>query len=223
MFIRVKTSPKTNKKAIQIVESKRIGNKIVQNIIRHIGMASNDEEVEKLKEFAIFVKTKLEQTNQLSFYSIDELIKLNKNSLNTIKEDDYKIDFRESKEEKRIITGIHDVYGKLFDELGYNFIFHDSKKKNNTKQLTDLLRNIVLARIACPLSKRASVDLFEKKFGVSLNLDKIYRIMDKLDKNKIDNIKYITANNTKSLFSEKIDLLFFDVTTLYFESFMMTN
>ena len=35
-----------------------------------------------------------------------------------ITEEDYKIDIRDLDEEQRVVSGIHDVYGKLFHELG---------------------------------------------------------------------------------------------------------
>jgi hypothetical protein len=49
MFIRVKSTPKSPRKSIQLVESKRIDGKVKQKIIKHVGVAANDEELEELK------------------------------------------------------------------------------------------------------------------------------------------------------------------------------
>mgnify|MGYP000614913943 FL=1 len=38
-----------------------------------------------------------------------------------------------------------------------------------------------MARIAVPSSKRKSVEFLEYNFGIFLNLDKVYRLMDKID------------------------------------------
>ena len=42
MFVRIKTSPNSPKKAVQIVENFRDGNKVKQRIVRHVGTAFND-------------------------------------------------------------------------------------------------------------------------------------------------------------------------------------
>jgi len=77
----------------------------------------------------------------------------------------------------------------------------------------------VAARIANPASKRASVLKLEEDFGITIDLDKVYRMMDKLDSRAIDKIKKTAYENTLSLLGQKINVIFYDVTTLYFESF----
>jgi transposase len=61
------------------------------------------------------------------------------------------------------------------------------------------------------------VDLLEKHFGRVHDLDAVYRVMDKLD-SRIARIKQNTFEQTRSLFPEGVDVILFDVTTLYFES-----
>ena len=75
------------------------------------------------------------------------------------------------------------------------------------------------SRIANPQSKRTTVYMLEENFGVPLNLDRIYRMMDKLDNAAIERLNEITCKNTISLFQKKIDMIFFDCTTICFESF----
>jgi hypothetical protein len=52
-----------------------------------------------------------------------------------------------------------------------------------------IFSDIVLARVANPVSKRASVEMLEEDFGVTLDLDKVYRMMDRLDDKTIDRLK----------------------------------
>lgn len=59
--------------------------------------------------------------------------------------------------------------------------------------------------------------LLGKRFGKTHDLDAIYRMMDKLVP-KISAIKHKTFERAKQLIPEAIDLLFFDCTTLYFET-----
>ncbi len=44
MFIRVKTTPNSPRKSVQIVESFRVDNKVKQKIVKHIGVALDDYE-----------------------------------------------------------------------------------------------------------------------------------------------------------------------------------
>ena len=45
MFIRVKTSPNSRGKSVQIVQSIRKGERVTQKIIRHVGMAYDEIKV----------------------------------------------------------------------------------------------------------------------------------------------------------------------------------
>ncbi|WP_419739710.1 hypothetical protein [Ruegeria sp.] len=49
MFIRTKHDAKLNRTRIQIVESVRTGSKVRQKILRHVGVAHNDSEIEDIK------------------------------------------------------------------------------------------------------------------------------------------------------------------------------
>ena len=219
MFVRIKTTPNSPRKSVQIVQSLRKGDKVFQKIVRYIGIAMDDDELEKLKDLAEAVKIKLEAGNQELLFSPEELARLNKKNKNKkIKEtaDDYKVNLKNLIEEQRVVSGIHDIYGKLFDELGYAKTI---KNPTRHESVVDIYRNIVLARIANPLSKMASIDMLEESFGISLNLDKVYRMMDKLDTEAIERLNDITYKNTADLFNKKIDIIFFDCTTIYFEAF----
>ncbi|MBP7796770.1 MAG: IS1634 family transposase, partial [Elusimicrobiales bacterium] len=116
----------------------------------------------------------------------------------------------------RVVSGIHDIYGSLFDELGYAKVIKNPKRY---KSVVDIYKNIVLARIANPVSKKASIDMLEEDFGISINLDKVYRMMDKIDSEAIERLNDITYENTLNLFNQKVDVIFFDCTTIYFEAF----
>lgn len=80
-----------------------------------------------------------------------------------------------------------------------------------------LSRTHVKSRLVYPKSKFGTSQKLSNSFGKEHTVEMIYWMMDQLHP-KIDTIKKMTFNKTKSLFPEKIDLLLFDVTTLYFES-----
>lgn len=219
MFVRIKTTPNSPRKSVQIVQSLRKGDKVFQKIVRYIGIAMDDYELEKLKDLAESVKIKLEASEQELLFSPEDLARLNKkNKKKKLEESeaDYKVNLKNLVEEQRVVSGIHDIYGGLFDELGYAKVM---KHPNRQESAVDIYRNIVLARIANPLSKMASIDMLEESFGISMNLDKVYRMMDKLDIAAIERLNDITHGNTSDLLNKKIDIIFFDCTTIYFEAF----
>jgi len=216
MFVRIKRTPNSPKTAVQIVESVRLGPKVSQKIVRHIGYALDEQEITQLKMLAEMIKIKLESGNQQLLFPPEDLARLQKRSAPTYPDNKYIVNVKELYEHSRVITGIHDIYGALFDQLGYADIFENPTQQ---KKIVETFRHVVLARIANPKSKLASVSMLEENFGVTLNLQYVYRMMDHLDEKTIEKLNEITYQNTLSLFGEKIDIIFFDATTIYFESF----
>lgn len=97
------------------------------------------------------------------------------------------------------ITGFHQVFGHIYDSIGL--------PKN-------LLKDLVIARIVYPKSKIATVRYFNQYLGIKLAKDKIYRFLDTLNKEELTKIAYDFVSKKNN----GIALIFYDVTTLYFES-----
>lgn len=219
MYVRVKTTPNSPRKSVQIVQSVRKGKSVSQKIVRHVGIAFDETELEQLKLLAESIKIKLEAEEQQLLFTPEEMAHLKnkqEKELPVEKEEDYKVDLRNLEEEQRLISGIHDIYGTLFEELGFTKVLkHPARNKASAR----ILKDIVLARIANPQSKRASVESLEELFGISLNLNRVYQMMDKLTDESIEKIKDVACQTTLTLFQNSIDVLFYDCTTIYFESF----
>jgi transposase len=227
MFIRVKSTPNSPRKSVQIVHSQRIGSKVKQKIIKYVGVAFDDNELQELKSLAVSLKAELESKNQLPLYSpqeIEDMVsracdKKDKESVNTedvINREDYAVNLLDMLEEDRVIKGIHEVYGKLYDEINLKSIIPNASRH---VAISKALKEIVLARVANPDSKSGSVDMLASKFGVNLNLKTVYRMMDMIDDKQIKKLNKLVLTQTKSLLDDKIDVIYFDATTLYFESF----
>ena len=223
MFVRVKSTPNSPRKSVQIVHSERINGKVKQKIIKHIGIAYDENELEELKLYANRLKIELELKSQLPLYSVEEVEKLAEKAKEEKKEqkvkenrEDYEVNLLDLIEEDRVIKGIHDIYGKMYSELGFDKIIANPTRNVSASKA---LKEIVMARIANPDSKMGSVEMLEEKFGVNLNLKSVYRMMDKLDDKRIKKLNTLVLNQTKSLLDNKIDVIYFDATTLYFESF----
>jgi transposase len=212
MFVRIKEKP-NGKKSIQIVESYRRADKVSQKIVRHVGQAVTDYEIAEMKRLAESIIFQMEEDRQPSLPLFDPEKMSSKKPLEKNKEE--KVSISNLREEQRIINGIEAVFGKLYEDLKFNKLIKSTKKDS---QWNSILKSCVMARLANPVSKRRTASLLEEDFGIKIPLEKIYRMMDHVAENE-DHIKQCIAQSTKSLFKEEVDVLFFDVTTLYFESF----
>lgn len=229
MYVRVKTTPLSPRQSVQIVEGVRVGGKVKQKIVRHVGIATDVHELTKLSDLANEIIAKLLQERmvnnpQLSLFEdptieeIAESLKRNqskkagrkpKKSLKDILPID-QVKIVDVKERERIVEGIHEVGSAVYNLLGYDSVLL-SKRDNN------ILKDLVLARLAFPASKYKTQHILTRQFGKEHDLDAVYRMMDKLYEN-IDQIKKSTFEHIRSLFPNKVDLVLFDVTTLYFET-----
>ena len=218
MFVRTKKSPKTHKTAVQIVRAIRQDGKVRQKIVRHVGMAQSDEELKRLIDLAHFIKANLESEYQLNLFPAEELAEQAIRAREKQEQDEGRlpVNLKELREEQRVTVGIHDVHGVIYRDLGFHTILGSPKRKVSVSKA---LYNIVMARIALPSSKRGSVKLLQDDFGIRLRLDTVYKMMDMLDEERILKIKERTYRAACGLFGRKLDVVFYDCTTLYFESF----
>jgi hypothetical protein len=222
MFVRVKSTPNSPRQAVQIVQSVREGDKVRQKILRHVGVAMNDAELVKLKEVAEFVKSQLQEEHQASLFSPEDATQQAIEAKTTTKargaadRQALTVDLRRLKETQRAVVGIHEVFGSIYRQLGFDTLWGTSKRYHKRRKL---LEHIVMARIAQPASKRASVELLERDFGIRLNLSSIYKMMDAMDEPTIERLQCLAGNRTKQLLGGSLSVLFYDCTTLYFESF----
>lgn len=102
---------------------------------------------------------------------------------------------------------------------GTQLILNRIYKKIGFDQIDDqILKHLAVARLSQPMSKAATVDYLKSHFEEDLNLSKIYRYLDVLHNSQQDNIQRISIEHTRRILGGKIGLLFYDVTTLYFEA-----
>jgi transposase len=237
MFVRVKTTPNSPRKSVQVVRGARDPKtgKVKQTIVRHVGIAFDEEELEKLKNmgYEFIAKVKLaeeENSAQLSLFKrsekeiLDSIInqaekgrKRKKDIKDILPPSEVSLD--DIVEEKRINEGINEVAGSFYDDLFKDVISYKNKRGKEVvnKRYNQILKDIILLRIIEPYSKRKSQKLLLEQFDKDYNLDTIYNMMDKLY-HKIDSIKLNCFNKTNLLSKNRANIVFFDVTTLYFES-----
>lgn len=220
MFIRKKYSKNTKKTAVQICQNTRIGKTVQQKVLRHVGFASNDAELVKLIELADYIKYIMETAENPSIfedeYMLDTVIKARRKAIDGVGHNTEElVNIKNLREESRIITGIQELYGRIYEEIGFNKLFSNRQQGSRRK-----LFHTVMARISEPLSKRATVERLSMDYGVNMKLQSVYEMMDNLDEKKIEHLKDIASSAVQGILKSKVDILFYDCTTLYFESFV---
>ena len=108
--------------------------------------------------------------------------------------------------ENILLNGTQLILNRVFCLIGFD-------KINDT-----ILKDLVVARICQPRSKAATVDYLKGYFDEDVNLNKICRYLDVLHSTQQAIVQQISVNHTRKILGGKIGLVFYDVTTLYFET-----
>jgi len=103
------------------------------------------------------------------------------------------------------IAGIDLLLGKIYSEIGFDEI------------QSELLKQLVTIRLSHPASKLRTTQYLKRYFSVDVNEDKIYRYLDKIHTIQKDKIQKISYNHTLKVLGGLISVVFYDVTTLYFQ------
>ena len=105
-----------------------------------------------------------------------------------------------------LINGTQLLLGRVYDSIGF-------------RRISDaILRHLVIARISQPASKLATVEYLKSYYDEDVDLIHIYRYMDRLYNSRQELVQRISVEHTRRILGGKIGLMFYDVTTLYFES-----
>lgn len=102
--------------------------------------------------------------------------------------------------------GVRLILEPIYNGIGFNAIRDDT------------LKYLAIARICQPKSKVATVDYLKRHFDEDVNLNKIYRYMDTLYNTQRELIQRISVEHSRKLLGGRIGIVFYDVTTLYFET-----
>lgn len=102
-------------------------------------------------------------------------------------------------------SGYELLIGPIFNEIGFHKIDDE------------LFRELVIARVAFPKSKLKTVKFLYRYKHIDWDEDRLYRYLDKLYNTQKDSIQQISYEHTLKVMNNDISIVFYDVTTLYFE------
>jgi transposase len=157
-------------------------------VVKTIGSSSNAVEVERL--FGQGQKWIKEQSGQMAL-DIDGEKELFDKFISSI--------------QQITVVGTELLLGKLFDQIGFNQI------------KDDLFRQLVLARLCFPVSKLRTIDYLKKYHSIEIDHDRVYRYLDKLYNTQQEKVQKISYEHTLKILNNQISIVFYVVTTLYFE------
>lgn len=104
------------------------------------------------------------------------------------------------------VVGPELVFGKIFQHIGFSAI-HDP-----------LFRDLCISRITHPGSKLQLSRYLQENNRQDISEDKIYYFMDRLNRRYKDKVEDISFRYTKKVLGGDIGIVFYDMTTIYFES-----
>jgi transposase len=201
MFVRRKAN-KTGSVSVQVIDK----SKNRYRVIKSFGTGNTEGEIVRLEEKACQYVRELTGTNRFLFEDEDE-IKL--------------VDFLSSISNSQIqVIGPELIFGTLYDRVGYGRIDNE------------LFRHLVITRLFNPGSKLKTIDYLFRYQGIVYNISKIYRFLDNLCFRKEEGmgnsgegntdikkqVEEITYSHTLHVLGGRVDVVFYDMTTLYFEA-----
>ncbi len=219
MFIRKRRMADPSKTKVQICESIRDGKKVSQKVLRYIGVATSPEELASMeKAAACIVEEILRERNGGAIFDGSDVLENSSEddqstSTKPIKKPSRKrtgtVKIENLKEESRLEEGCQDIFGFAAMQAGLLDCVEESDR--------ELLQHLIAQRISTPTSKRKTHSHLVERVGFDCSLTEIYRFLSRLGA-KENVVNTLVFNHRNSLFNKEIDVLFFDVTTLYYES-----
>ena len=104
------------------------------------------------------------------------------------------------------VVGPEIVFGRIFDHIGFNRI------------PDQLFRDLVISRITHPGSKLQLSEYLRENNRQEISADNIYYFLDKLNSKYKQQVEDISFAHTRQLLNGRIGVVFYDMTTIYFES-----
>lgn len=185
----VKTA--SGKKAVQVV---RYGTGKTW-VLKHIGSAANSEELVKLKHLAKEHISKHQP--QQSLFSAKT---------------------RSDDRGTNLVLVENLEVGKISHRFAYEVFSNWYRSCGFSVLGNQLLQDLVIIRLVEPVSKLRSVKLLKQYFGINYSPSKLYRLLKSLPVLK-PRVEEVAFNCALGKDEKVVKLVFYDVTTLYFESF----
>lgn len=153
-----------------------------------IGSSDKQEEIDALLVRAKDFIKRTTGIQKIDFSNTNEIIQSTLNNISSHK-----------------LVGIDLVLGNIFNEIGFD-------------QIKDpLFKDLVLYRLVYPKSKLKTTEYLYRYEQKDYSEDDIYRYLDKLYNTQKEKVQQISFSHTQTVLGRQISIVFYDVTTVYFE------
>jgi hypothetical protein len=139
-------------------------------VLKTIGSSSTEQELQKLWFLGKQEIEKLSAQSALFVSEKDTLVEQVMNSLGNA---------------SIRTVGPELIFGKIYDHIGFQVIEQE------------MFRHLVISRLAFPLSKLKTVDYLYRYQGVQLDIDAVYRFLDKLNSSLKAQVEQVAFTHTK--------------------------
>lgn len=157
-------------------------------VLKSFGGAADDSQREILREAAGQWMKDYTGGSEFDFSKSDSLVEQLFDSITAVKRVGYDL-----------------LLGNIFDDIGFG------------KIRDKIFKELVLARVAFPKSKLKTTEYLLRYKQIDWDEDHIYRYLDKLHSTQKDLVQQISYAHTRKILKAEISVVFYDVTTLYFE------
>jgi hypothetical protein len=151
-------------------------------VLKTIGSSWDEQEVQKLVYLAKQEIERISQQPELFISESDTIVEQVFSSLNNA---------------SIRTVGPEIIFGKIYDSIGFGEIQEE------------LFRHLVLARLAFPLSKLKTIDYLYRFQGVTLDIDCVYRFLDKLNNQLKNQVEQIAFAHTLNILQGNISIVFY--------------
>ncbi len=157
-------------------------------VIKTIGSSKNNSDIDRFYlEANDWIKIKT-RTQELDFDQKEKQLLQLFNAIDSLK-----------------LVGIDLLLGKIFNEIGFNKIGDP------------IFKQLVLYRLVYPTSKLKTTEYLQRYQQINWDENKVYRYLDKLYNTQKELVQQISYEHTVKILGSQPQIIFYDVTTIYFE------
>ena len=163
----------------------------INKLVQTVGSSKDETEINELFIQAKQLIPSLQKQKTFSFMD---------------KEDETILNFTKSLSNTNITAvGAELIFGTIFDNIGFNVV------------QDKLFKDLVISRIIYQGSKLKLTEYLSRFEHRKISVQRIYRFLDKLNRKYKNQVEEIAFNHTKKILGQ-ISVVFYDMTTLYFEA-----
>lgn len=195
------TKTKSGAIAVQVVEY--VKRKTV--VIKHIGSAKKIKEVNLFKRAARDWIEKNDPQQTLFSNTSSRLSRQKKLNSSRV------LVLNQAELVSTHTTFTYEVLSLLISQLGFTNLLKNAPRRQ-------LLIDLVIARLIRPTSKLESINYLEREFGIIYKRSSVYRELKEYPDLK-DKVEQLVVKIARKYFNFNFHLVYYDVSTIYFESF----